>query len=160
MKITVYHGSNGIVETPGLEGKDRPTEFGIGFYVSKEEEKAKAWALDKANREGKTAMVSKYDLKVSGLTVKKFPTPNQEWFTFVMRNIEQGGNIFYGHEVDYIEGPAAGNYVRSMIRDYKEGKYTIEQALEVLDSLHLKTQICLCSKKAIRHLKYLEFKVV
>ena len=47
--MTVYHGSNVIVNKPDIEHSFRPLDFGKGFYVTTVKEQAERWARRKAN---------------------------------------------------------------------------------------------------------------
>lgn len=44
-KITLYHGSEQLVETPTFGFGKKNNDFGLGFYCTGSEELAKEWAV-------------------------------------------------------------------------------------------------------------------
>ena len=44
-KITLYHGSEQLVETPTFGSGKKHNDFGLGFYCTGSEELAKEWAV-------------------------------------------------------------------------------------------------------------------
>ena len=44
-KITLYHGSEQIVESPTFGLGKQNNDFGLGFYCTESEELAKEWAV-------------------------------------------------------------------------------------------------------------------
>ena len=65
MEITLYHGSEKIVERP-LYGAGRPTtDYGSGFYCTENCELAKEWACS----EGNSGFANQYKLSLDGLSV-------------------------------------------------------------------------------------------
>ena len=44
-KITLYHGSEHLVETPTFGLGKKNNDFGLGFYCTESEELAKEWAV-------------------------------------------------------------------------------------------------------------------
>ena len=49
--ITIYHGSNQIIETPAYGKGRKNNDFGLGFYCTESNELAKEWAVDE-DRDG------------------------------------------------------------------------------------------------------------
>ena len=43
--ITIYHGSEKIVETPVFGEGKKTNDFGLGFYCTESENLAKEWAV-------------------------------------------------------------------------------------------------------------------
>ena len=43
--ITLYHGSEQLVEEPTLGKGKKNNDFGLGFYCTKSEDLAKEWAV-------------------------------------------------------------------------------------------------------------------
>ena len=48
--ITIYHGSNQIIETPAYGKGKRNNDFGLGFYCTESNELAKEWAVSVIER--------------------------------------------------------------------------------------------------------------
>ena len=65
MKLTLYHGSENIIDKPSLDKGKVNNDYGRGFYCCKENELAKEWACKKGN----DGYVNKYELELKGLKV-------------------------------------------------------------------------------------------
>ncbi len=48
--MIVYHGSDTVVDIPGILEAKRPMDFGGGFYVTTSKEQATGWAVRVAVR--------------------------------------------------------------------------------------------------------------
>lgn len=63
--ITLYHGSQNIIETP-IYGRGKAyNDFGLGFYCTEDQELAKEWACPKKQ----DGFLNKYSFDFSGLKV-------------------------------------------------------------------------------------------
>lgn len=65
MKLTLYHGSENIIDKPSLDKGKVNNDYGRGFYCCKDNELAKEWACKKGN----DGYVNKYELELKGLKV-------------------------------------------------------------------------------------------
>lgn len=63
--VTIYHGSEKIIEKPVFGEEKRHNDFGPGFYCTENEDLAKEWAVTK-NRNG---YVNKYSLNTECLNI-------------------------------------------------------------------------------------------
>ena len=63
--VTIYHGSEKIIEKPVFGEGKRHNDFGPGFYCTENEDLAKEWAVTK-NRNG---YVNKYSLNTECLNI-------------------------------------------------------------------------------------------
>ena len=95
--ITIFHGSNVVVEKPQIIVSGYYKDFGFGFYCTNIERQAKKWALTKKG----DSFVSIYNyLLTEDLKVLSFPIMTDEWLDFVVacrRGIK--------HDYDIVEGP-------------------------------------------------------
>ena len=64
-KITLYHGSQMIIEKPEYKGGKIHNDYGQGFYCTKHMELAKEWAVD----EDSDGYVNIYEIDLSGLKI-------------------------------------------------------------------------------------------
>jgi len=64
-KITIYRGSQMIIEKPVFGTESPYSDYGLGFYCTREMELAKEWACGDEN--GRFA--NQYDLDLSGLSI-------------------------------------------------------------------------------------------
>lgn len=60
--MIVYHGTTEIIKTSDVMHSKKYLDFGKGFYLTTYEEQAKKWAVRKAMRLEKTAVVNVYEM--------------------------------------------------------------------------------------------------
>lgn len=139
--ITIYHGSNVVVEKPQIITSGFYKDFGYGFYCTNLEKQAKKWALTKRG----WSYVSIFNYQPSDdLKVLSFPVMTDEWLDFVVdcrRGIK--------HDYDIVEGPMADNQIWDYVEDFMEGNITRE-AFWVLAKFKYPThQIVFCTEKSL-----------
>ena len=64
-KITIYHGSDHIIEKPDINKGKKYNDYGQGFYCTEDLELAKEWAC----KTGKEGFVNEYELNTAGLAI-------------------------------------------------------------------------------------------
>ena len=64
-KITIYHGSDHIIEKPDINKGKKYNDYGQGFYCTEDLELAKEWAC----KTGKDGFVNEYELNTAGLAI-------------------------------------------------------------------------------------------
>ncbi len=95
--MTVYHGSNVIVEKPKLIPQNRYLDFGFGFYTTTNKAQAIGFAdkVTRRRKEGKMC-VSIYTLDeekaFSECSLLRFDNPDEGWLDFVSKN-RAGGHL-------------------------------------------------------------------
>jgi hypothetical protein len=155
--MILYHGSNEIIASPKLLEKQRPLDFGKGFYTTTNLEQCRAFAQKVLRRRnfGK-AIVSFYEIdeeSLSSINVLRFSSPNKEWLEFITANrVEQTLKNGY----DLIIGPVANDDVYNVLLPYFAGNMPIEIALLLLKPKKLFNQYTFCSQKSISLLKYVK----
>ena len=78
--ITIYHGSNVVVEKPQIMISGFYKDFGYGFYCTRYEQQAKKWALTKRTEH----IVTRYEYAPQEeLNILTFPEMTDEWLDFV-----------------------------------------------------------------------------
>lgn len=88
--MTVYHGSNVIVEKPKLIPQNRYLDFGFGFYTTTNKAQAIGFAdkVTRRRREGKMC-VSIYTLDeekaFSECSLLRFDNPDEGWLDFCFK---------------------------------------------------------------------------
>lgn len=145
-KITLYHGSNAIVNRPKVLTHGFYKDFGYGFYCTNFEKQAKRWALIKRNKH----IVNLYDYQPSeNLNVLHFKEMTEEWLDFVV-SCRRGEE----HSYDIVEGPMADDTIWDYIEDFVRGNITRE-AFWVLAKFKYPThQIVFCTEKALSTLHF------
>lgn len=139
--ITIFHGSNVVVEKPQIIVSGFYKDFGFGFYCTNIERQAKKWAQTKKG----DSFVSVYNyLPTDEFKVLSFPVMTDEWLDFVVacrRGIK--------HEYDIVEGPMADDQIWDYVEDFIEGNITRE-AFWVLAKFKYPThQIVFCTQKSL-----------
>lgn len=156
--ITLFHGSYTDVTDPLVKlGRSR-VDFGQGFYLTRLQEQAKAWANTIAERKrGAHAVVSTFafDLEAAkhgNYRIKKFEAYDIEWLEYVV-DCRKGGNS--QNQYDIIEGGVANDNVIDTVEDYENGVITAEQALGQLKYKAVNHQLCILNQDVVD--KYLTF---
>lgn len=158
--MILYHGSNMIVERPKLIQQNRFLDFGYGFYTTTNYNQAESFAKKVVVRRGGKPIVNVYQFEedlFGGLSVKKFPLPNEEWLDFVT---EHRNGTYDKEQYDIIIGPVANDDVYRTLQVYQAGLLTKEQALEALKVKKLFNQYVFATKEALELLKFIEAKEV
>ena len=84
-KITLFHGSNQIVELPELSQGNIHNDYGQGFYCTRIEEMAREWAC----KNQKDGFVNRYELDLDGLNVLNLSDGNHtvlNWIAILLKN--------------------------------------------------------------------------
>lgn len=157
--MTIYHGSYTAVPQPLVKVGRKNVDFGQGFYLTRLEEQASAWAEIIASRRGRTVapVVSIYtfdrELAIAeGVRFLVFETYNLDWLYFVV-GCRKGAD--HSKEYDVVEGGVANDNVIDTVEDYEKGIITAEQALGQLQYKKVNHQICILNQKVVDN--YLQF---
>lgn len=155
--MTLYHGSNVVVENPKLVPQNRFLDFGYGFYTTTNKEQGISFAEKVATKRGGKRILNVYELdetKLCGLiSVKSFNEPSEEWLDFVSEN--RNGN-YNKESFDLIIGPVADDDVYRTLQVYSTGLLTKDQAIEALKIKKLYNQYVFSTEKALSLLKFVE----
>ncbi len=144
--MTLYHGSNVLVEKPQILISGFYKDFGYGFYCTHLERQAQKWALTKKGDSIVSVFnyYSDHDMKVLS-----FETMSDEWLDFVI-NCRRG----IQHDYDIVEGPMADDQIWDYVEDFMEGTITRE-AFWVLAKFKYPThQIVFCTQKSLKTIVY------
>ena len=150
INITVYHGSNRLIDKPDLSHSRPRLDFGSGFYVSSN----KAQVINYIRKYGANAIVSKYDLDLSdsNLNIKTFDDNTDEWIDFVIAN--RHNNLPTDYDIVY--GPIADDKVASAIKLFESNRINRASLKELLKFANKEyQQYCLRTEKALMHLKFI-----
>lgn len=156
---TLFHGSCIAVSSPFVGLGRKKVDFGQGFYLTKIDRQAKAWAATIAERKGPNVrpVVSSYNFDIDaviadGYRVKIFESYDLEWLDYVV-DCRRGGNLQKLY--DLVEGGVANDNVIDTVEDYENNIITAEQALGQLIYKNVNHQICILNQEIID--KYLTF---
>lgn len=146
MPVTIYHGSNVLVEKPQIIVSGFYKDFGFGFYCTNLETQARKWALTK--RGDSVVSVFSYT-EDAAMKVLSFPKMTDEWLDFVVacrRGVK--------HDYDIVEGPMADDQIWDYVEDFMDGSITRE-AFWVLAKFKYPThQIVFCTQRSLSTLKF------
>lgn len=153
--MRVYHGTVEMIEKPDVKHSKRYLDFGKGFYLTTFEQQAKKWALRKALRQEKNAIVNVYELKedLKEYRVLTFEKENEKWLDFVCA-CRRGEEL--NQEYDIIIGSVANDDVFKTVDMYFRGLWNKEKVLNELRYYKMNDQICIVNQKVLDEV--LEFK--
>ena len=172
-RITIYHGSEKIVEQPIFGEGKKNNDFGLGFYCTLSEELAKEWAVS-SSRDG---FANRYTLDSEYLNILNLNSPEYTILNWIAVLVE--------HRLFSIKTPVARRAKRYLIEnfsinvnaydliigyraddsyfDYAESflnnGISVEQLARAMQLGKLGEQIVLKSKFAFSNLKYEGFDI-
>lgn len=172
-KITIYHGSKQIVETPVFGEGKKNNDFGLGFYCTESNDLAKEWAVSSL-RDG---FSNRYTLDTEFMNVLRLNDPNYtilNWVavlvehrlfsikTPVARRAKQYLIDNFGVNVnayDLIIGYRADDSYFDYAEAFLNNGITVEQLSRAMRLGKLGEQIVLKSRFAFSKIKYEGFEV-
>ncbi|MBQ6887919.1 MAG: DUF3990 domain-containing protein [Lachnospiraceae bacterium] len=144
--MTLYHGSNVVVQSPKVLTNGFYKDFGYGFYCTNMEKQAMRWALTKR----KSHVVNIYEYTANEhLKICKFPQMTEDWLNFVVdcrKGIE--------HDFDIVEGPMADDTIWDYIEDFTRGNISREAFWALVKFKYPTHQIVFCTEQALLTLNY------
>ena len=127
--MTLYHGSDQVIETPKLRPSIRTLDFGSGFYTTTNKEQAVNFAVKVHERSIRTGNIStgkfvnsyevNYEAMQKELDIMHFESANEAWFDFVIANRR---NTWQGKKYDVIYGPVANDTIYRTLIAYELGE--------------------------------------
>lgn len=169
-RITIYHGSEKIIEKPNLKAGKKHNDYGQGFYCTEDIELAKEWACKNDN----DGFVNVYeldliDLKVLNLNSNDYTILN--WIAILLKNrifsldtplsvrareyiIEHFGIDTAAYDV--IIGYRADDSYFSFADAFVSNSLPLSSLNQALRLGKLGEQVALVSGRAFEHLQYME----
>ena len=151
--MILYHGTDkfaakqiidfGVNLKIGRENLD----FGQGFYTTPDYRQAWDWA----KRRSVFPYVIEFDLNDTGLSIKRFVSPDMEWAQFVVEN--RLGMIKVS-SYDCILGPMADSRIATLYLDYKQGLITKDEAVKNLIGKTNGIQLVVLKDNALNMLRF------
>ena len=154
--MSLYHGSNVIVDQPKLIRQNRYLDFGFGFYTTTNREQAVNFAQKVTDRRKMgEATLNIYSVNEAvafqECKVLQFDSPDEAWLDFVAAN-RQG--TYQGEKYDLIYGAVANDDVYRTIALYMTGVLDKEQTLSSLKIRKLFNQLVFATEKSLQYLKF------
>ncbi|MDO4414548.1 MAG: DUF3990 domain-containing protein [Erysipelotrichaceae bacterium] len=171
--ITIYHGSNQIIETPVFGTGRKNNDFGMGFYCTVSNDLAKEWAVSSLS----DGFSNRYTLNTEYLNILTLNSPDYtilNWIAvltehrlFSIRNPVAGRAKRYLIEhfginvnaYDLITGYRADDSYFDFAEAFLNNAITVEQLSRAMQLGKLGEQIVLKSQFAFSKIKYEGFEV-
>jgi hypothetical protein len=155
--MTLYHGSNTIVDKPQILPHNKLLDFGNGFYTTTNRRQAENFTKNVVKRSGGEQIVNIYEFDAKNalpeLKRLHFKTADKEWLEFVRQN-RRGS--YKGEQYDIISGPVADDRVFRTLVLYEDGTFSMNEVLERLDAFKLYNQIVFMTPKGLSFLRFIE----
>ena len=158
--MRLLHGSNVEIVTPNLMKCQSKNDFGRGFYLTPQWQRAYLMAKRRASRDGGESVVTPflyYPTKAQehGVKVKEFKGFSAEWAKFIILNRTDES---FSHDYDIVIGPVADAFVDKEIERHKQmygPRYLDAEALldfaEHVSQFGSKyVQYCFCTENALK----------
>ena len=104
--ITIYHGSEQIIEVPTFGLGKKNNDFGLGFYCTKNNDLAKEWAVSSL----RNGFSNRYSLDTEYLNILNLNSPNY--------TILNGIAVLVEHRLFSIKTPVAHRAKRYLIENF------------------------------------------
>lgn len=112
--MILYHGSDKVIEFPGIRKGKFSKDFYFGFYCTKYQEQAERWAI----RYGENGYINKYEyIENKRLNYLYFEKMTEEWLDFIVA-CRSG----HSHSYDIVEGPMIDDMVYNYVQNFIDGK--------------------------------------
>lgn len=149
--MIVYHGSTEVIQKPDVIHSKKYLDFGKGFYVTSFENQANRWAVRKAMRQQKTAVVNVYEMLEDwkDFRVISFEKENEKWLDFVCA-CRKGEPI--NEKYDIVIGSVADDDVFKTVDMYFRGLWDKKKVLEELTYYKMNDQICIVKQQTLDQL--------
>ena len=155
--MIVFHGTNVVIEQPGIINRFKTLDFGEGFYTTANEMQVRDFAIKVCQRRMPALypVVNCYEFidDFSEFSALKFEKPDERWLDFV---VERRKGIALTEKYDLITGPVANDDVFGTIILYEAGQLDKESALKRLKIKRLYNQVVFCSKLALDNLTFIK----
>lgn len=172
-KLTLFHGSEKIIETPTFGEGKKNNDFGLGFYCTESEELAKEWAVSSL-RDG---FANRYILDAEYLNILNLNSPDYTILNWIAVLVEHrlfsiktpvacrakkylidnfGINV---NAYDLITGYRADDSYFDYAESFLNNAISVEQLAKAMRLGKLREQVVLKSKFAFSKIQYEGFNV-
>lgn len=168
MKITLYHGSDHIIQYPELNKGKRSNDYGRGFYCTESLDLAKEWACGKRT----DGFANEYVLDTTGLKIIDLNSPEYNilnWLAVLADNrtywqkgsISEEAKQYISDEFlvdissyDIVRGYRADDSYFTFAQDFAAGTISVEKLTAAMYLGKLGEQVVLRTEKAFKSLTY------
>ena len=172
-KITLYHGSQQIVEAPDRSMSRPYNDYGQGFYCTEYFELAGEWAVS----EKSDGYINVYLIDMEGMNVLNLNTPDfhlLHWLALLMNNrrirlstpvMRKGAAWLKEHYlislegIDIVKGYRADDSYFSFARSFVNNEISLQQLGSAMHLGKLGEQIVLKSQEAFRRINFESYEI-
>ena len=127
--MRLLHGSNVVIIQPNLKKCQSLNDFGRGFYLTPQWQRAYMMAKRKAARDGGNTVVNPFmfyptKAHAEGLKIKEFKGFSASWAKFIIQN---RSDKTFTHDNDIVIGPVADAFVDKEIERHKQKYRTLSR---------------------------------
>lgn len=156
--ITLYHGSNTVIDAIDLKRSRKGKDFGCGFYLNPNKQQAMDMAIRTSQRMMEGAPVVNTFLfddesanNDSSLSIKTFLEYSTEWAEFILKNRKNLGDT-PAHHYDIVIGPIANDTVGLQMQRFLQGYISIDRMIEELRFHKPSIQYFFATEKSLKYL--------
>lgn len=163
--MRLYHGSNCRISKVDLSFSRRYMDFGPGFYLTPDFQRAiimanRAVTLNGNGNPEINPFIFNKSSCAENLSILEFKSCSWDWASFIIQNRDKSLNPPFEHDYDVVIGPVADSRVDPEIKKYKEefsNQFMDPNNLRIL-AKRLKypgrvyMQFCFCTNKALQFL--------
>ena len=172
--LSLYHGSEKIIDNPFFGGSKDNNDYGNGFYCSENADLAREWSVNE-NRDG---FLNHYELNEEGLSVLRLNGGEYtilHWLAILLENrrfqitsalareakryILAEFSVPY-HDADILIGYRADDSYFSFASDFLNGTISLRQLEKAMYLGKLGEQVVLKSEESYRHIRFLTYEPV
>jgi len=161
--MKLLHGTNGIIQRPDINKCKSKNDFGKGFYLTPNWNRA--WEMGRRRVEfyGGFVTVNAYeysqrDAESSGLRILRFEGFSIDWARFVIQNRDVP---FFSHPYDIVIGPVADAILDAVLfshrNEYGKQYFEDDSLLNFIEKVSQfgssYVQYCFCTQRALETLK-------
>lgn len=169
-KITIYHGSEHVIQRPALNIGKKHNDYGQGFYCTEDLELAKEWACKNEN----DGFANVYELDTSELNILNLNSEGYtilNWIAILLQNrvfslgtslSNQAREYIIEHfaidveQYDVVIGYRADDSYFSFAEAFVSNSLSLTSLNKALRLGKLGEQVALVSEKAFENLEYIE----
>lgn len=159
--MKLYHGSNVVIEEVDFTKSKPGKDFGVGFYLSADEQQAQEMAEKKALLMGGEPMITCFEfdedaaLSDPDIAYLRFENYCLEWGQFVKKNRDNKGHESL-HAYDIVYGPIANDNIGLQLRRLNADIIDIDKFVDEIKRKGGETyQYFFGTEKALKYLRKL-----
>ncbi len=159
--ITLYHGSNVTIDAVDFAKSKPGKDFGVGFYLSADEQQAREMAEKKALLLGGEPVITRFEfdeaaaLADAEISYQRYEAYSLEWGQFVKKNRDNKIRETL-HSFDIVYGPIANDNIGFQLRRLNADIIDIEKFVEEIKRKGGETyQYFFGTERSLKYLKKL-----